>query len=87
MRQVHRAGEKTFIDFSGKKPSTLHACGTAVRVDGRIGPETTGAVRWTDEAVLMAALRSEAAGEHRLRVARDSDQTVFERGRLSRAYS
>jgi len=64
----------------------LRACGTAVKVDGRIGPETSGAVRWTDEAVLLAALRSEAAGEYRLRVARDSDQAAFERGWLNRAY-
>ena len=65
----------------------LRACGTPVKVDGLLGPETCGAVRWTDEAVLMAALRSEAAGEYRLRVARDTDQAAFERGWLNRAYT
>ena len=32
MRQVHRAGEKTFVDFSGKRPSI---------VDGKTGEEIT----------------------------------------------
>jgi lysozyme family protein len=65
----------------------LRACGVPVKVDGRLGPETFGAARWTDEAVLMAALRSEAAGEYRLRVARDGDQTTFRDGWLNRAYA
>ena len=25
MRQVHRAGEKAFVDFSGKRPVIVHA--------------------------------------------------------------
>jgi hypothetical protein len=35
----------------------------------------------------MAALRSEAAGEYRLRVALESDQIVFQGGWLNRAYA
>ena len=35
----------------------------------------------------MAALRSEAAGEYRLRVARSADQVVFQGGWLNRAYA
>ncbi len=26
MRQVHRAGEKTFVDFSGKRPTLVDRC-------------------------------------------------------------
>ena len=36
---------------------------------------------------LMAALRSEAAGEYRVRVARDGSQAAFRDGWLNRAYA
>lgn len=76
-------GEKTVVTCLQR---ALRACGVPVKVDGRLGPETFGAARWTDDVPLLAALRSEAAGEYRLRVARDGDQTAFERGWLNRAY-
>ena len=65
----------------------LRACGIRVKIDGLLGPETFGAARCVDEVALLAALRSEAACEYRLRVARDSSQTVFRDGWLNRAYS
>jgi len=65
----------------------LHACSLKVAIDGSLGPETCGAARKADQVALMAALRSEAAGEYRLRVARSADQVVFEGGWLTRAYA
>ena len=38
MRQVHRAGEKTFVDFSGKRPSLVDAMtGALVPVELFVG--------------------------------------------------
>lgn len=65
----------------------LHSCGLRVVIDGDPGPETCGAAEQADQGALMAALRSEAAGEYRLRVARSSDQVVFQGGWLNRAYT
>lgn len=65
----------------------LRACGLRVKVDGLLGPETCGAAGRADAVALMAALRSEAAGEYRLRVARDAGQTAFRDGWLNRAYT
>ncbi len=65
----------------------LHACGLRVAIDGIAGIETCGAAEQADQTALMAALRSEAAGEYRLRVARSVDQVVFQGGWLNRAYS
>lgn len=65
----------------------LHACGLRVTIDGAPGTETCGAAQQADQTALMAALRSEAAGEYRLRVARSADQVVFQGGWLNRAYT
>jgi lysozyme family protein len=65
----------------------LHACGLKGTIDGSLGPETCGAARKADQIALLPALRSEAAGEYRLRVARSADQVVFEGGWLNRAYA
>lgn len=65
----------------------LRACGIRVKADGLPGPETCGAAGRADAAALMAALRSEAAGEYRLRVARDAGQAAFRDGWLNRAYA
>ena len=65
----------------------LHACGLQVAIDGRLGTESCGAAEQANQAALMAALRSEAAGEYRLRVARSADQVVFQGGWLNRAYA
>ncbi len=64
----------------------LRACGIRVTVDGRLGPETCGAASGAAEAVLLAALRSEAAGEYRLRLERDGTQAAFGSGWMERAY-
>ena len=77
-------GERTVISCLQR---ALRACGITVKIDGRLGPETWGAAGRADEAVLLAALRSEAAGEYRLRVARDADQATFRNGWLNRAYA
>ena len=65
----------------------LQACGLRVVIDGILGTETCGAARQADRKALIAALRSEAAGEYRLLVARHSDQIVFQGGWLNRAYA
>ena len=65
----------------------LRACGLRVKVDGLLGPETCGAAESADAVALMAAVRSEAAGEYRLRVARDAGQAAFRDGWLNRAYA
>lgn len=65
----------------------LRACDITVKIDGRLGPETCGAAARANGAALMAALRSEAAGEYRVRVARDAGQCAFRDGWLNRAYA
>lgn len=65
----------------------LRACGISVKPDGCLGPETWDACHRADSASLMAALRSEAAGQYRLLIARDSSQKSFREGWLNRAYS
>ncbi len=65
----------------------LWACGVQVKIDGHLGPKTIEAARQAEAAALMAALRSEAAGEYRLRVAREADQEAFHGGWLKRAYA
>jgi len=65
----------------------LAAAGTRVTVDGLLGPQTCGAASAIDSKIVLAALRSEAAGEYRLITARDGSQVRFLRGWLERAYS
>jgi len=77
-------GEQTVI-FCLQR--ALRACGIRVKIDGRLGPETWRAAHRAEEAVLLAALRSEAAGEYRLRVARDAGQMTFRDGWLNRTYT
>ena len=77
-------GEQTAIRCLQR---ALRACGIPVKIDGRLGPETCGAADRADGAALTAALRSEAAGEYRVRVARDAGQGVFRDGWLNRAYA
>lgn len=65
----------------------LLACGVRVKVDGLLGPATCGAAATVPDPALLAALRSEAAGEYRVRMERDGSQAAFGTGWLNRAYS
>jgi lysozyme family protein len=65
----------------------LRACGTIVDVDGVLGPQTAGATAGACELAVMAALRSEAAGQYRLILLRDPSQMSFTIGWMKRAYS
>jgi len=65
----------------------LRACGTIVDVDGVLGPQTAGATAGACELVVMAALRSEAAGQYRMILLRDPSQMPFTVGWMKRAYS
>jgi lysozyme family protein len=77
-------GERTAVRCLQR---ALRACGVPVKIDGLLGPQTCGAARSAEVGTLVAALRSEAAGEYRLRVARDGGQAVFQNGWLNRAYA
>ncbi len=77
-------GEQTVIVCLQR---ALRACGIRVKIDGFVGPETAEATHRADPAALMAALRSEAAGEYRCRAARDPEQREFQDGWTSRAYA
>jgi len=65
----------------------LGACGAPVKVDGLLGRDTASAAASVDQLALMAALRSEAAGEYRVLAAKNQDQVVFLNGWLNRAYA
>jgi len=65
----------------------LRAVGQTVTVDGVIGPETAGAAGMLCELAVIAALRSEAAGEYRVILVRNPDRAPFAAGWISRAYS
>jgi len=65
----------------------LWACGNRVALDGEIGPMTAGAAAQAPEPELLAALRSEAAGEYRTRVAVSPELGGFLQGWTERAYS
>ena len=65
----------------------LRSCGTVVAVDGLIGPETAGVCNSTSHQSILAALRSEAAGQYRVILAKDPSQRAFTTGWLNRAYS
>jgi lysozyme family protein len=82
----------------GPEPATrclqraLRACGQRVEEDGALGTETSRGAAAANQLVLMAALRSEAAGHYRLVARRDGgrsgdeDDNEFLRGWLNRAY-
>ncbi len=65
----------------------LRACGQRIVLDGVLGQRTADAARRSGLGPLLAALRSEAAGEYRVRVARDPRQAAFLNGWLNRAYA
>lgn len=65
----------------------LRACGRTVIEDGVLGPQTIRAAHSVPVDMLLAALRSEAAGYYRMLVAARPTLRVFERGWLNRAYA
>jgi len=76
-------GSKTAITILQR---ALRAVRVRVAIDGVLGPETTGAVSRVCEIALLAAIRSEAASEYGLRLARDESQAVFAEAWMERAY-
>jgi lysozyme family protein len=77
-------GEKTAVTILQR---ALRSVRFRVAIDGILGPETAGAVSRVCELALLAAIRSEAAGEYRIRLVRDDSQAVFAEGWMERAYS
>lgn len=85
-RQAHRIVQRA-----------LASCGKQVKDDGILGPVTLGAVNGVGYTMLLAAIRSEAAGFYRGLVMRNAalrkhgikapDFSVFLKGWLRRAYS
>jgi len=67
----------------------LHACGQRhVTIDGVLGPQTIGAANNVrPRAMLLAALRAEAAAYYRHLVERRPELRRFEQGWLNRAYA
>jgi lysozyme family protein len=64
----------------------LRAVGNPVKEDGILGKVTLNAVNSADEKVLLAALKSEAAGHYRCIVSKNVSQNKFINGWLKRAY-
>ena len=64
----------------------LRAGGINVLEDGLIGSQTLSATIFSEPAVLLAAIKSEAAGYYRSIVAQDPEKRRFLDGWLNRAY-
>ena len=64
----------------------LRAGGIIVQEDGLIGPETLSAAKNFDGAILLAAIKAEAAGYYRVIAAKKPSQRKFLSGWLNRAY-
>jgi len=65
----------------------LRAAGRTLAEDGELGPETLGAVQRVDAAIVLAAMRAEAAGHYRVLIAKKPELVRFRAGWLARAYS
>ena len=67
---------------------SCRACGQLITDDGVLGPKSRAAVRGVDtQTMLVAAMRSEAAGFYRGLVSAKPSLGVFLNGWLNRAYS
>ncbi len=64
----------------------LRSGGINVSEDGLIGPETLSGVIFSEPLILLAAMKSEAAGYYRLIAAKNPSQQKFLNGWLNRAY-
>lgn len=89
-------GAKVFDLAVNMGASHAHRClqrairaapGTALVDDGILGPKTREAAEACDQAALLAALRSEAAGRYRMLAEVNDKLRVFLTGWLNRAYS
>lgn len=63
MRQVHRAGEKCFVDYSGKKPSIIDPT-TAQRVEVELFVAVLGASNYTFAEATMSQRVADFVGSH-----------------------
>lgn len=64
----------------------LRSACVAIEEDGIVGPQTLAAINISNSRVLLAAIKSEAAGYYRALVAKDGNQRKFLNGWLARAY-
>ena len=64
----------------------LRACGATVADDGVLGPLTRQAVQVAQPDLLVAALRSEAAGFYRALAQKKPENEKFLKGWLNRCY-
>ena len=64
----------------------LRSAGINVQEDGLIGSQTLSGVIFSEPHILLAALKSEAAGYYRLIAAKNPSQQKFLNGWLNRAY-
>lgn len=62
------------------------ACIAIIEEDGIVGSQTLSAINMTNPRVLLAAIKSEAAGYYRALVIKDQNQKKFLNGWLARAY-
>ena len=65
----------------------LLACGFTLDVDGQLGPISRTAISRADPAMLLGALRAEAAAYYRLLVTLKPKRAKFLKGWLRRAYT
>ena len=64
----------------------LRSVGINVQEDGLFGPVTLSGVIFSEPSILLAAIKSEAAGYYRLIAAKNPSQQRFLNGWLNRAY-
>ena len=64
----------------------LRSVGINVQVDGLLGSHTLSGVFFSEPSILLAAIKSEAAGYYRLIAAKNPQQQKFLQGWLNRAY-
>lgn len=94
-RLPHVVGVKMFsfaVNMGAKRANKLlqraiRAAGKDIKDDGIIGAKTIEALFLCDPYVVVAALKSEAAGRYRYLALADPSQKVFLTGWLNRAYS
>lgn len=79
--QAHRVAQRAV------RAACAGSGGAALADDGVLGPLTRAALGTAPEALLLAAMRSEAAGVYRMILAKHPDWEIYRAGWLARAYS